>query len=174
MFGGWAQTLKQSMKSDITVIRNIYKLKAGFSYFYFVSILYLFTLMMASVQVVETSVNTNNSSSQDYTTNPDDHSNHNIDSPGFKPFTYPLAYFLLSLHSTPSLQTQSALYTQSSRAVCSLRFTPTDTNWAICDHSRQLYSFISTNLSVHSRKYILYQGKHIHSGTLYPLKDIYN
>ena len=25
--------------------------------------------------------------SQDYTTNPDDHSNHNIDSPGFKPFT---------------------------------------------------------------------------------------
>ena len=45
------------------------------------------TLMMASAQVVETSVNTNNSSSQDYTTNPDDHSNHNIDSPGFKPFT---------------------------------------------------------------------------------------
>ena len=46
-----------------------------------------FTLMMASAQVVETSVNTNNSLSQDYTTNPDDHSNHNIDSPGFKPFT---------------------------------------------------------------------------------------
>ena len=45
------------------------------------------TLMMASAQVVETSVNTNNSPSQDYTTNPDDHSNHNIDSPGFKPFT---------------------------------------------------------------------------------------
>ena len=43
--------------------------------------------MMASAQVVETSVNTNNSPSQDYTTNPDDHSNHNIDSPGFKPFT---------------------------------------------------------------------------------------
>ena len=39
--------------------------------------------MMASAQVVETSVNTNNSPSQDYTTNPDDHSNHNIDSPGF-------------------------------------------------------------------------------------------
>ena len=37
-----------------------------------------FTLMMASAQVVETSVNTNNSPSQDYTTNPDDHSNHNI------------------------------------------------------------------------------------------------
>ena len=36
------------------------------------------TLMMASAQVVETSVNTNNSPSQDYTTNPDDHSNHNI------------------------------------------------------------------------------------------------
>ena len=32
---------------------------------------------MASAQVVETSVNTNNSPSQDYTTNPDDHSNHN-------------------------------------------------------------------------------------------------
>ena len=43
--------------------------------------------MMASAQVVETSVNTNNTPSQDYTTNPDDHSNHNIDSPGFKPFT---------------------------------------------------------------------------------------
>ena len=42
---------------------------------------------MASAQDVETSVNTNNSPSQDYTTNPDDHSNHNIDSPGFKPFT---------------------------------------------------------------------------------------
>ena len=38
-------------------------------------------------QVVETSVNTNNIPSQDYITNPDDHSNHNIDSPGFKPFT---------------------------------------------------------------------------------------
>ena len=35
------------------------------------------SLMMASAQVVETSVNTNNSPSQDYTTNPDDHSNHN-------------------------------------------------------------------------------------------------
>ena len=29
----------------------------------------------------------NNSPSQDYTANSDDHSNHNIDSPGFKPFT---------------------------------------------------------------------------------------
>ena len=36
-------------------------------------------LMMASAQVVETSVNTNNSLSQDYTTNPDNHSNHNKD-----------------------------------------------------------------------------------------------
>ena len=35
-------------------------------------------LMMASAQVVETSVHTNNSPSQDYTTNPDDHSNHNM------------------------------------------------------------------------------------------------
>ena len=35
---------------------------------------------MASAQVVETSVNTNNSPSQDYTTNPDDHSNHNTPS----------------------------------------------------------------------------------------------
>ena len=42
---------------------------------------------MASAQVVETSVHTNNSPSQDYTANPDDHSNHSIDSPGFKPFT---------------------------------------------------------------------------------------
>ena len=33
---------------------------------------------MASAQVVETSVSTNNSPSQEYTTNPDDHSNHNI------------------------------------------------------------------------------------------------
>ena len=43
--------------------------------------------MIASAQVVEMSVNTNNSPSQYYTTNPDDHLNHNIDSPGFKPFT---------------------------------------------------------------------------------------
>ena len=46
------------------------------------------------------------------------------------------------------------------------------------NHSRQLYSFngitfISRDLSVHSRKYILVQGKHINSGKLYPLKDIY-
>ena len=34
--------------------------------------------MMASAQVVEMSVNTNNRPSQDYTTNPVDHSNHNI------------------------------------------------------------------------------------------------
>ena len=33
---------------------------------------------MASAQVVKTSVNTNNSPSQDYTTNPDNHSHHNI------------------------------------------------------------------------------------------------
>ena len=49
--------------------------------------IHLITVMMASAQVVETSVNTNNSPSQDYTTNPDNHSNHNIDSPGLKPFT---------------------------------------------------------------------------------------
>ena len=69
------------MKSDITVrseVQNsqVYKLKAGFSYFYFVSILYL-----------------------------------------------PSSTFLLSLHFTPSLQTQSVFYTQSA-AVCCLRFTP--------------------------------------------------
>ena len=52
---------------------------------------------MASAQVVETSVNTNNSPSQDYTTNPDDHSNHNIDSSGFKPFT---VIIWLMLHVT--------------------------------------------------------------------------
>ena len=52
-----------------------------------------FTLMMTSAQVVETSVNTNNSPSQDYTTNPDDYSNHNIDSPGFKPFTVIKSYY---------------------------------------------------------------------------------
>ena len=33
---------------------------------------------MASTEVVETAVNTNNSPPQDYTTNPDDHSNHNF------------------------------------------------------------------------------------------------
>ena len=53
--------------------------------------------MMASAQVVETSVNTNNSPSQDYTTNPDDHSNHSIDSPGFKPFTFILVTLPLKL-----------------------------------------------------------------------------
>ena len=39
---------------------------------------YVLIMMMASAQVVEMLVNTNNSPSQDYTTNPDDHSNHNI------------------------------------------------------------------------------------------------
>ena len=34
--------------------------------------------MMTSAQVVEMSVNTNNSPSQGYATNPDDHSNHNM------------------------------------------------------------------------------------------------
>ena len=43
--------------------------------------------MMASAQVVETSVNTNNSPSQDYTTNPDDHLNHNIGLHADKHFT---------------------------------------------------------------------------------------
>ena len=37
----------------------------------------LWSEMIASAPVVETSVKTNNSPSQDYTTNPDDHSNHN-------------------------------------------------------------------------------------------------
>ena len=65
--------------------------------------------MMASAQVVETSVKTNNSPSQDYTTKPDDHSNHNIDSPGFKRFTvihtrnYLLIYLLFSLERTSYL-----------------------------------------------------------------------
>ena len=53
--------------------------------------------MMSSTQVVETSVNANNSPSQDYTTNPDDHSNHNIDSPGFKPFTVIIVIYLFIL-----------------------------------------------------------------------------
>ena len=35
------------------------------------------SLMMASAQVVKVSVNTNNSPPLDYTTNSDDHSNHN-------------------------------------------------------------------------------------------------
>ena len=42
---------------------------------------------VSSVSPSSEQTNTNNSPSQDYTTNPDDHSNHNIDSPGFKPFT---------------------------------------------------------------------------------------
>ena len=33
--------------------------------------------------------------------------------------------------------------------------------------------FISRSLSVYSRKYILVQGKHIHSGKLYPFKEIH-
>ena len=53
--------------------------------------------MMAFTQVVETSVNTNNSPSQDYTTNLDDHSNHNIDSPGFKAFTVIYKYYSSNL-----------------------------------------------------------------------------
>ena len=72
----------------------VYKLVTG---------LQSFTLMMASAQVVETSVNTNNSPSQDYTTNPDDHSNHNIDSPGFRPFTVirKLSLQIITLHPPP-------------------------------------------------------------------------
>ena len=50
---------------------------------------------MASAQVVVTSVSISNSPSQDYTTNLDDHSNHNIDSPGFKPFTVILIVCIL-------------------------------------------------------------------------------
>ena len=57
---------------------------------------------MASAQVVETSVSTNNSPSQDYTINPDDHSNHNIDSPGFKPFTV-IVNFLQCGHGQPNI-----------------------------------------------------------------------
>ena len=64
-----------------------YVTAASLAVYKLVTDLQSFTQMMASAQVVETSVNTNNSPSQDYTTNPDDHSNHNIDSPGFKPFT---------------------------------------------------------------------------------------
>ena len=40
------------------------------------------SLMVASAQIVETSVNTNNSPSQDYATNQDDHSNHNREKKG--------------------------------------------------------------------------------------------
>ena len=60
---------------------------------------------MASAQVVETSVNTNSSPFQDYTTNPDDHSNHNIDSPGFKPFTviFTLHYLIHVGYTTVSI-----------------------------------------------------------------------
>ena len=54
-----------------------YVTAALFAVYKLVTDLQSFTLMMASAQVVETSVNTNNSPSQDYTTNPDDHSNHN-------------------------------------------------------------------------------------------------
>ena len=67
--------------------------------------------MMASAQVVETSVNANNSPSQYYTTNPDDHSNHNIDSPGFKPFTvieiYPLDKVIHSSYNRAQMHSQA-------------------------------------------------------------------
>ena len=90
--------------------------------------------MMASAQVVETSVNTNNSPSQNYTTDPDDHSNHNIDSPGFKPFTvidftlkeiryhylyslltFALLFFVLKTSSTFSSTNTYLLFQESSR-----------------------------------------------------------
>ena len=90
--------------------------------------------MMASAQVVETSVNTNNSPSQDYTTDPDDHSNHNTDSPGFKPFTvidftlkeiryhylyslltFALLFFVLKTSSTFSSTNTYLLFQESSR-----------------------------------------------------------
>ena len=64
---------------------------------------------MASAQVVETSVHTNNSPSQDYTTNPDDHSNHNIDSPAFKPFTVILRYSAKLSLQPPMLRSLATL-----------------------------------------------------------------
>ena len=64
-----------------------YVIAAWLAVYKLVTDLQSFTPVMASAQVVETSVNTSNSPSQDYTTNPNDHSNYNIDSPGFKPFT---------------------------------------------------------------------------------------
>ena len=42
---------------------------------------------MTSAQVVETSVNVNNNSSLQNYTNPDDHTRHTTNTPGFKPFT---------------------------------------------------------------------------------------
>ena len=68
---------------------------------------------MASAQVVETSVNT--SPSQDYTTNPDDHSNHNIDSPGFKPSTV-IGIFTFN-QITANLSTQQNCHSLSQLAV---------------------------------------------------------
>ena len=58
---------------------------------------------MASAQVVKTSVNTNNSPSQDYTTNPDDHWIHNtsfMDIFGLK------FYFLYQHHELSHLSYQ--------------------------------------------------------------------
>ena len=52
--------------------------------------------MMSSAQVVETSVNTNISPSQDYATNPDDHSNHNIHDNSLIFFEKKPEHFILS------------------------------------------------------------------------------
>ena len=50
MFDEWAQTLEQSVKSDITVrseVQNlqVYKLKAGFSYFLILILFYIYPLV---------------------------------------------------------------------------------------------------------------------------------
>ena len=47
------------------------------------------TLKVTSAHVGETSVNVNNNSSFQNYTNPDDHTQQNTDTSGFKPFTVP-------------------------------------------------------------------------------------
>ena len=44
------------------------------------------TLKMTTAQVVETSVTTNNNSLPGYYSHPDDHNQHTVYTPGFKPF----------------------------------------------------------------------------------------
>ena len=63
--------------------------------------------MMAFAQVVEMSVNINNSPSQDYTTNPDDHSNHKLDYSMF--FAFEVWRIADVLSVDPSSEQSSAL-----------------------------------------------------------------
>ena len=77
--------------------------------------------------------------------------------------------FLFSVVSSPIVY-----FLKRTRAVC-----PNINPIMLCSHVcvvnyAACYIFVSRNLLVYSKKYILVQRKHIHSGKLYPVEEIYS